>query len=99
MRIALAQVNATVGDLPGNSDLVIEWTRRAVDQGARLSRDGRALLFPELWGLRGCLAGYRGADLRGIGVVPRRRFPTIEYGGRELARCTEETARMLLGRA
>src|SRR5260221_13584300 len=36
MRIALAQVNATVGDLAGNSDLVVEWTRRAADQGARL---------------------------------------------------------------
>ena len=36
MRIALAQVNATVGDLAGNSDLVVQWTRHAADQGARL---------------------------------------------------------------
>ncbi|HEX4661062.1 MAG TPA: NAD+ synthase [Streptosporangiaceae bacterium] len=52
MRIALAQVNATVGDLAGNSDLIIEWTRRAADQGARL------VVFPEMM-----LTGYPVEDL------------------------------------
>ncbi len=52
MRIALAQVDATVGDLAGNSDLVIEWTRRAADQGARL------VVFPEMM-----LTGYPVEDL------------------------------------
>src|SRR5258708_7127918 len=52
MRIALAQVNATVGDLAGNSDLVVEWTRRAADQGARL------VVFPEMM-----LTGYPVEDL------------------------------------
>jgi NAD+ synthase (glutamine-hydrolysing) len=52
MRIALAQVNATVGDLAGNSALVIEWTRRAADQGARL------VVFPEMM-----LTGYPVEDL------------------------------------
>jgi NAD+ synthase (glutamine-hydrolysing) len=52
MRIALAQVNATVGDLAGNSELVIEWTRRAADQGARL------VVFPEMM-----LTGYPVEDL------------------------------------
>jgi len=33
LRIALAQVNATVGDLDGNAELIVEWTRRAA--GAR----------------------------------------------------------------
>jgi NAD+ synthase (glutamine-hydrolysing) len=52
MRIGLAQVNATVGDLAGNSELVIEWTRRAADQGARL------VVFPEMM-----LTGYPVEDL------------------------------------
>ena len=52
MRIALAQVNATVGDLAGNSDLVIQWTRHAADQGARL------VVFPEMM-----LTGYPVEDL------------------------------------
>jgi NAD+ synthase (glutamine-hydrolysing) len=52
MRIGLAQVNATVGDLAGNSGLVIEWTRRAADQGARL------VVFPEMM-----LTGYPVEDL------------------------------------
>jgi NAD+ synthase (glutamine-hydrolysing) len=32
LRIGLAQVNSTVGDLSGNSDKVIEWTMRAAEQ-------------------------------------------------------------------
>ena len=34
LRIALAQVNATVGDLDGNAELIVEWTRRASARGA-----------------------------------------------------------------
>jgi NAD+ synthase (glutamine-hydrolysing) len=52
MRIAMAQVNATVGDLAGNSELIVEWTRRAADQGARL------IVFPEMM-----LTGYPVEDL------------------------------------
>jgi NAD+ synthase (glutamine-hydrolysing) len=52
MRIAMAQVNATVGDLAGNSGLIVEWTRRAADQGARL------VVFPEMM-----LTGYPVEDL------------------------------------
>jgi NAD+ synthase (glutamine-hydrolysing) len=52
MRIGLAQVNATVGDLAGNSELVVEWTRRAADAGARL------VVFPEMM-----LTGYPVEDL------------------------------------
>ena len=29
----MAQVNATVGDLTGNADKIVEWTRRAGGQG------------------------------------------------------------------
>ncbi|GLZ36323.1 NAD+ synthase (glutamine-hydrolysing) [Lentzea sp. NBRC 105346] len=42
LRIALAQVNATVGDLDGNSALVVEWTRKAAEAGAHL------VVFPEM---------------------------------------------------
>jgi NAD+ synthase (glutamine-hydrolysing) len=52
LRIALAQVNATVGDLPGNCDLVADWTRRAAGSGARV------VVFPEMM-----LTGYPVEDL------------------------------------
>jgi NAD+ synthase (glutamine-hydrolysing) len=52
MRIALAQVNATVGDLAGNADTIVAWTRRAAEQGARL------VMFPEMM-----LTGYPVEDL------------------------------------
>ncbi|HTZ94525.1 MAG TPA: NAD+ synthase [Streptosporangiaceae bacterium] len=52
LRIGLAQVNATVGDLAGNSDKVIEWTMRAAEQGARI------VVFPEM-----ALTGYPVEDL------------------------------------
>ena len=52
LRVALAQVNATVGDLAGNSELVLEWARRAVTAGAHL------VAFPEM-----VLTGYPVEDL------------------------------------
>ena len=52
MRIALAQVDATVGDLAGNATCIVGWTRRAADQGARL------VVFPEMM-----LTGYPVEDL------------------------------------
>jgi NAD+ synthase (glutamine-hydrolysing) len=52
LRIALAQMNATVGDLDGNADLVVEWSRRAYDSGAHL------VAFPEM-----ALTGYPVEDL------------------------------------
>jgi NAD+ synthase (glutamine-hydrolysing) len=52
VRIALAQVNATVGDLAGNAGQVVSWTRRAADQGASL------VIFPEMM-----LTGYPVEDL------------------------------------
>ncbi len=52
MRIALAQVDATVGDLAGNADLIVSWTRRAAEQGASL------VVFPEM-----VLTGYPVEDL------------------------------------
>ena len=42
LRIALSQVNATVGDLAGNASLVVDWTRKAREGGAHL------VIFPEM---------------------------------------------------
>ncbi|NUT46435.1 MAG: hypothetical protein HOV94_03810, partial [Saccharothrix sp.] len=42
LRLALAQVNACVGDLAGNPELVVEWSRKAVEAGAHLA------VFPEM---------------------------------------------------
>src|ERR1700677_3428527 len=52
LRIALAQVNTTVGDLAGNAEIIVEWTRRAAVRGARV------VVFPEM-----ALTGYPVEDL------------------------------------
>jgi NAD+ synthase (glutamine-hydrolysing) len=52
LRIALAQVNSTVGDLAGNSQTIVDWTRRAAARGAGLAG------FPEMM-----LTGYPVEDL------------------------------------
>src|SRR6266511_2633688 len=52
MRLALAQVDPTVGDLAGNAALVRGWTRKAADADAHL------VLFPEM-----VLTGYPVEDL------------------------------------
>ncbi len=52
LRIALAQMNPTVGDLEGNADRIIEWSKRAADLGADV------VAFPEL-----TITGYPPEDL------------------------------------
>jgi len=52
LRLALAQVNPTVGDLPGNALLVREWVARAAGKSAEL------VVFPEMM-----LTGYPVEDL------------------------------------
>jgi NAD+ synthase (glutamine-hydrolysing) len=52
LRLALAQVNATVGDLAGNADLVVQHCKDAVAQGVHL------VVFPEMM-----LTGYPIEDL------------------------------------
>ncbi|WP_317787865.1 NAD+ synthase [Actinoplanes sichuanensis] len=52
LRIALAQVNSTVGDIRGNADSVRRWSRQAADAGAHL------VAFPEMM-----LTGYPIEDL------------------------------------
>ena len=52
VKVALAQINATVGDLAGNTRKIVDSARRAYDEGARL------VLTPELG-----LCGYPPEDL------------------------------------
>jgi NAD+ synthase (glutamine-hydrolysing) len=52
IRLGLAQVNPTVGDIEGNSSKIEEWIGRAREAGAAL------VVFPEL-----CIPGYPAEDL------------------------------------
>lgn len=52
LRLALNQIDATVGDLAGNAESVVRWTRHAAGQGAHL------VAFPEMM-----LTGYPVEDL------------------------------------
>ena len=52
MRIALAQIDTTIGDFAGNADLIVKYARCARDRGADL------VVFPEL-----ALCGYPPRDL------------------------------------
>jgi NAD+ synthase (glutamine-hydrolysing) len=52
VRIALGQINTTVGDLGGNLDKMVEWVARATESGADL------ICFPEL-----AVTGYPPEDL------------------------------------
>jgi NAD+ synthase (glutamine-hydrolysing) len=52
LRLALNQIDATVGDLSGNADAVVRWTRHAAERGAHL------VAFPEMM-----LTGYPVEDL------------------------------------
>ncbi len=52
MKLALGQINPTVGDLPGNVDRMVEVARRAAEGGAEL------VVFPEL-----AVSGYPPRDL------------------------------------
>src|SRR3954462_4493772 len=52
MRVALAQINSVVGDIPGNTAKIREWIGRAREEEAQL------VIFPEL-----ALTGYPPEDL------------------------------------
>jgi NAD+ synthase (glutamine-hydrolysing) len=52
LRVALAQIDPTVGDVDGNAAKIAEWIARAHEEGAELT------IFPEL-----CLPGYPAEDL------------------------------------
>ncbi|GGX52891.1 NAD+ synthase [Streptomyces minutiscleroticus] len=52
LRLALNQIDSTVGDLSGNAEAIVRWTRHSADQGAHLAA------FPEM-----ALTGYPVEDL------------------------------------
>ncbi|MFF1352996.1 NAD+ synthase [Streptomyces sp. NPDC058297] len=52
LRLALNQIDSTVGDLAGNAEAIIRWTKHAAEQGAHL------VAFPEM-----VLTGYPVEDL------------------------------------
>jgi NAD+ synthase (glutamine-hydrolysing) len=52
VRVALAQIDPTVGDVEGNTAKIAEWIARAASEGAELT------IFPEL-----CVPGYPAEDL------------------------------------
>ncbi|NWF27626.1 NAD+ synthase [Streptomyces sp. PKU-EA00015] len=52
LRIALNQIDSTVGDIAGNAEAIVHWTRHAAEQGAHL------VAFPEM-----VLTGYPVEDL------------------------------------
>ena len=67
LRVGLAQIDTTVGDLAGNADLVSSWVGHAVEAGCHL------VLFPEM-----TLTGYPAEDL-----VLRRSFVEASRSGLE----------------
>src|SRR3954454_5794058 len=75
LRLALAQIDPTVGDIEGNSRLILESVERAHDVGAQL------VLLPEL-----CLSGYPPEDL----VLRRDFLDAVNEELEELARDVEE---------
>ncbi|MEV7234717.1 NAD+ synthase [Streptomyces sp. NPDC051020] len=52
LRLALNQIDSTVGDLVGNAEAIVHWTRHSAEQGAHL------VAFPEM-----VLTGYPVEDL------------------------------------
>ncbi|MDQ1039079.1 NAD+ synthase (glutamine-hydrolyzing) [Streptomyces sp. V3I8] len=52
LRLALNQIDSTVGDLSGNAEAIVRWTRHSAEQGAHL------VAFPEMM-----LTGYPVEDL------------------------------------
>ncbi|MBI5085190.1 MAG: NAD+ synthase [Acidobacteria bacterium] len=73
MRIALCQIDNTVGDLAGNAALILRFARQAAERGADLA------VFPEL-----ALTGYPPRDLVEKPSFIERSEETLS----ELVRCT-----------
>ena len=78
MKIAIAQINTTVGDFDGNSDKIVDAWRRADEAGAEL------VVLPEL-----ALCGYPPRDLLAKPAFLRQNQATLERlakrGGRAVA--------------
>ncbi|KMS90428.1 NAD+ synthase [Prauserella rugosa] len=74
LRIALAQINTTVGDLSGNADRVVEQTRAAAESGAHV------VVFPEM-----TLTGYPVEDLALRETFARASREQVDVVARRLA--------------
>ena len=75
LRVALAQINPTVGDLRGNARKITDYTARARDEGAAL------VVFPEL-----TLSGYPPEDL----LLKTSFLDSAQLAIRELAAQTRD---------
>jgi NAD+ synthase (glutamine-hydrolysing) len=83
VKIALAQINPTVGDFEGNTAKILAFTRHAIEGGARL------VVFPEL-----SVCGYPPADLLEKASFVARAQQAVE----EIAASTaEESIAMICG--
>src|ERR1019366_8034239 len=67
MKIALAQINPTVGDFAGNARLILDFTARAAAQAAD------PVVFPEL-----AICGYPPPHLLEKSAFPARAQQTLE---------------------
>src|SRR5438067_2941246 len=67
MKIALAQIDTTVGAFAENAAAIVRQSREAADSGAQL------VLFPEL-----TLCGYPPKDLLALGEFVQRQLATLE---------------------
>jgi NAD+ synthase (glutamine-hydrolysing) len=77
MRIAIGQINSTIGDFSGNRDKILDYTRRACEQGAEL------VLFPEL-----AICGYPPMDLLDQDRFAELNIRSVRILQRELPRKT-----------
>jgi NAD+ synthase (glutamine-hydrolysing) len=75
MRLALAQIDPTVGDVAGNAAKAREWIGRAREEGAEL------VILPEL-----CIPGYPAEDL----YLKRHFLQANQLAVEELAASTQE---------
>lgn len=82
MKIAIAQLNPTIGDLPGNAQKILNAARKAVAEGARL------LLTPEL-----SLCGYPPRDL----LLNRSFVQAMDIALQQLARDLPPELAVLVG--
>ncbi|GHV63644.1 NAD+ synthase [Spirochaetia bacterium] len=76
MRIAIAQINSTIGDFTGNQRKILDFTRRAVQEQA-----AELVLFPEL-----AVCGYPPMDLLDQDRFVELNIRTVHILQRELPR-------------
>ncbi|MDR2158680.1 MAG: NAD+ synthase [Treponema sp.] len=77
MRIAIGQINSTIGDFSGNTDKILDYARRACEGGAEM------VLFPEL-----AVCGYPPMDLLDQDRFTELNIRSIRILQRELPRET-----------